>query len=49
MGPGIHRMGMMNRLAEKCFSDCVDAFRSKEMTGAEEKVRQGSSTLAGGW
>ncbi len=30
---------MYNSLVERCFKDCVDSFRRKDMEPAEEKVR----------
>ena len=29
---------MYNSLVEKCFKDCVESFRRKDLDGAEEKV-----------
>ena len=36
---------MYNSLVERCFKDCVDSFRRKDLDATEEKVRQGR----GGW
>lgn len=30
---------MYNSLVEKCFRDCVDSFRRKDLDSTEEKVR----------
>ena len=30
---------MYNNLVEKCFTDCVDSFRRRDLDGTEEKVR----------
>lgn len=29
---------MYNGLVERCFKDCVDSFRRKDLEGSEEKV-----------
>ena len=29
---------MYNSLVEKCFKDCVESFRRKDLEGTEEKV-----------
>jgi len=31
---------MYNRLVEKCFKDCVDSFRRKNLDSNEERVRE---------
>jgi len=31
---------MYNSLVERCFKDCVDSFRRKDMEPAEEKVKE---------
>ena len=31
---------MYNRLVEKCFKDCVDSFRRKNLDNNEERVRE---------
>jgi hypothetical protein len=32
---------MYNSLVEKCFKDCVDSFRRKDLDNSEEKVEHG--------
>ena len=36
---------MYNSLVERCFRDCVDSFRRKDLDNAEEKVRRTSKSL----
>ncbi len=31
---------MYNGLVERCFRDCVESFRRKDLESSEEKVRQ---------
>ena len=37
--PPARSLRMYNSLVEKCFRDCVDSFRRKDLDAAEEKVR----------
>lgn len=41
-----YSMRMYNNLVEKCFTDCVDSFRRKDLDSTEEKVRVIESTAA---
>jgi len=38
--PSIHSLRMYNSLVERCFRDCVDTFRRKDLEPAEEKVKE---------
>lgn len=39
---------MYNNLVERCFKDCVDTFRRKDLDATEEKVcRRGPAGVAG--
>ena len=35
----MHSLRMYNSLVEKCFKDCVESFRRKDLESSEEKVR----------
>ncbi len=35
----LHSLRMYNSLVEKCFKDCVESFRRKDLESTEEKVR----------
>ena len=37
---------MYNGLVEKCFKDCVDSFRRKDLESSEEKVRRWAPAAA---
>ena len=39
---------MYNSLVERCFKDCVDTFRRKDLDAAEEKVRAGRAEAGAG-
>ena len=38
---------MYNSLVERCFKDCVDSFRRKDLDATEEKVREGRGLVGG--
>jgi hypothetical protein len=38
---------MYNSLVERCFKDCVDSFRRKDLDATEEKVREGWGLVGG--
>ena len=38
--PCEYSLRMYNRLVEKCFKDCVDSFRRKNLDSNEERVRE---------
>ena len=39
---------MYNSLVEKCFKDCVDSFRRKDLDSNEEKVESAPTSVAQG-
>lgn len=44
-GPFHGSLRMYNSLVEKCFKDCVESFRRKDLDSTEEKVSSAGNTL----
>lgn len=45
--PPTRSLRMYNSLVERCFKDCVESFRRKDLDATEEKVRRGGWSAAG--
>ena len=46
--PSPRSLRMYNRLVERCFTDCVESFRRKDLDSAEEKVSAGTAGVGVG-